>query len=958
MRNAALATLLFALALGARAEHRGLPVISAFPQSLHRGGAQTFDIAQDPRGILYFGNLSGVITYDGAWWRTITLPNDSAVFAIESDSAGVVAAGGVGELGYLDTALTYHSLVEQLPPAARDFGEVRGICTAGRGFVFATERFAIEWNGGAPRILAQHGAGPTPLRCSTIDGTVHLWGAGGLLRVQRDGLVPAGFTGVHLDAVAGANGRVIAAVRDGGLQTLSGGVAAPFAPEASAWLAGKRVTDLSLMRDGRIAVSTRDDGLLLLRADGAIDELLGPGAGLPDDILLCALADREGALWLAYYGTLVRVDLASPVTVLDARRGLRGSTRSLLVYDGRLWIATMRGLYVLDDAPAGARRIEGIDAPAWSLLSIDGDMLIGTAEGVYRMRGAAPPVRIAGTEGLVVYSMLPSDSDASRVWLATRAGIATLEKGPKAGRSEGRSLDTFRPSSFPPSDLSSWRYGGTLPNSPRYTRSVIEQKGELWIGTVFDGIVHIARDGSVKRYGSGETDVTSIGGRMVFVRSPGYIEQLSPDGELVPDPLLGHIQTPPTFFRIVEDGAGNVWVNSDPPRVLVRMKNAYAREPRPLSGIGIDVQVMEYVDGAMWFATSDGLFRYAPHTAERAVAQPAPLIRRVVAGSNDTIVANGITKAATELPYAFRRLRVEFAPASYRPGVAYQYRLDPIDAQWSEWSPNAFIDYTNLSEGQYTFRVRSRGATGVTSAEAQWSFTVQPPWYRSGWMILLGLLAAAGLVALIVKLRTRALARQAGRLRALVEERTRELEDANHHLERLSLLDELTGIPNRRYFDRALAQTWEAASRTMQPLSLILIDLDHFKSLNDAKGHPAGDASLVQVARLLAQRVRRSGEFNMRVQDVAARIGGEEFAILLSNTDSETATRVAESLRASIQEMVIAFESANLRVTVSCGVATTTHAAGNSPEGLVRRADQALYAAKAAGRNCVREAAA
>lgn len=934
MRRAVVAGLVLAVAVVARAEHRGLPVLNVFPQSLHRGGAQTFDAAQDPRGILYFGNLSGVITYDGAWWRKIALPNDSAVFAIESDSAGVVAAGGVGELGYLDSALAYHSLIDQLPPQARDVGEVRGICTTGRGFVFAAERVTIEWNGGTPRVLAQHQGDATPLRCSTIDGAIHLWGDG-LLRVERGGLVPAGFGGLHLDAAVGANGRIVAAVRDGGLQTLVNGVATPFAPEASAWLAGNRVTDATLLRDGRIAIATREGGLLLLRADGAIDEILGPTAGLPDDILLCLLADREGALWLAYHGSLVRVDLASPVTVLDARRGLRGPARSLLEYDGKLWIATMRGLYVLDDAPAGARRIEGIDAAGWSLLHAGGEMLVGTMEGVYRVRGAAAaPVRIAGTEGLVVYNMQRAEKDPSRVWLATRSGVGSL-------RREG----------------SAWRFGGLVTGSPRYTRSIIEQNGVLWLGTVFDGIVRIAPDGKITRYGSGETDATSIGGRMVFVHNPGVIQQLRPDGTLVPDPLLGHIKGPSPFFHLTEDGAGNVWINSDPPRVLVRLKNAYAREARPLSGIGIDVQVMEYVDGAMWFATSEGLFRYAPHTAQRAVAQPPPLIRRVVAGTGNTLVSEGITSGATELPYAFRRLRIEFAPASYRAGVAYQYRLDPLDSAWSEWSTNPFIDYTNLGEGHYTFRVRSRGATGVISGEAEWSFTVHPPWYRTPWMFLLGLLAAGGIVALIVKLRTRALARQAERLHALIEERTRELEDANHHLERLSLLDELTGIPNRRYFDRALAQTWEAAAHTMKPLSLILLDLDHFKMLNDARGHPAGDASLVQVARLLAQRIRRSGDLAARGPDVAARIGGEEFAILLSNTDLPTATRIAESLRESVQEMVIAFESANLKVTVSCGVATTTHVADNSAEGLVRRADRALYAAKAAGRNCVREAA-
>ena len=929
MKTAA-ASLLLALAVVARAEVRGLPVFGVFPLSVHRGGAQTFDAAQDPRGILYFGNLAGIITYDGAWWSTIVLPNDSAVFAIESDTAGVVAAGGVGELGYLDSARAYHSLIPQLPPHAQDVGEVRGICTAGRGFVFATERFAIEWNGGAPRILAQHRGDAPPLRCSTIDGAIHLWGGDGLLRVEGGRLVPAGFAGLRLDAAIGSRGRIIAAVRDGGLQTLVDGKPTPFAPEASAWLAGKRVTDATSLRDGRIAITTREHGLLLLRADGAIDEILGAGTGLPDEILLCALADREGALWLAYHGPLVRVDLASPVTVLDARRGLRGSARGLVEHEGKLWILTLRGLYVLDDAPASARRIEGIDAGAWSLLEVDGELLVGTAEGVYRMRGASAPVRIAGTEGLVVYDMLRSTSDPSRIWLSTRSGVGTLQGG---------------------------AYDGLIAGSPRSARSMVERDGELWVGTVFDGIVHIARDGKMKRYGNGEMDVTSIGGRMVFVRTSGTIEHLRADDTLAPDPLLGHVHAPPSFFRIVEDGAGNVWLNSDPPRVLVRLKNTYAREPRPLSGIGIDVQVMQYASGAMWFAAADGLFRYAPHTAERTVVQPAPLIRRVVAGANDTLFSYGVSAAnAAPLRHAFGRLRIEFAPASYRPGVAYQYRLDPIDANWSEWSSNPFIDYTQLDEGRYTFRLRARGATGATSDEVQWSFTVLAPWYRTPWAILLGVLAAAALVALIVKLRTRALRRQAERLRALVDERTRDLEDANHHLERLSLLDQLTGIPNRRYFDRALAQTWEAASRTMQPLSLILIDLDHFKMLNDAKGHPAGDASLVQVARLLAQRTRRSGELEMRGQDIAARIGGEEFAILLANTDAETAARVAEALRASIQEMVIAFESANLKVTVSCGVATATYAAGESAEGLVRRADRALYAAKAAGRNCVREA--
>jgi diguanylate cyclase (GGDEF)-like protein len=944
-----LVVLALALASVAHAEPRGLPVLTVIPQSQHRGGSQTFDAAQDTRGILYFGNLDGVMTYDGAWWHTVVLPNHSAVFAVESDAAGLVAAGGVGELGYLvpaaDGTLAYHSLLPTLPENARDVGEVRGICTSGRGFVFAAERQTIEWNGGAPRVIASHTNGDGPARCSVIDGVTHLWGTGGLFRVERGSLVRAGLDGARIDATAGIGGRVVAMVRDGGLQVLDDQGAAPFAPEATEWLQQKQVVDAVALRDGRIAIGTREHGVLLLRADGAIDQIIDHTAGLPDDALMCTLADREGALWIAYLGSLVRVDLASPVTSFDRRRGLKGAARHLTAQRGKLWITTSQGLYALDSTEGDAVRINGIPSPAWSTLPVEDGLLVTTGDGVFIMRDeTAAPVRIEGTEGLTIYEIVRSAADPARLYMAGRNALAVLQR-----------------------DGSGWRYAGPVAGSPRYVRHLVQHDGVLWAGTIFDGMLRIDREGRMIRFGSGEMYAAVIGDRVVFTKPPGEIVHLRPDGTLASDPQLGFISKTADFFHVADDANGNAWINSDPPRMYAREGKGFQREPRPLTGVGTDIQMMHHVDGVMWFGSVEGLFRYAPAFDERGAAQPPPMIRRVVAGTGDTLLSEGISTLsnATALRYAFRRLRIEFAPASYRPGINYQYRLDPIDSAWSDWTSNAFIDYTHLDEGRYTFRVRTRGATGVISSDAQWSFTVHPPWYRTPWAMLLALLAAAALVALIVKLRTRALRRQAARLQALVESRTRELaktvdllEQANDHLERLSLLDELTGIPNRRYFDRALAETLDAAAQTMQPLSLILLDLDHFKALNDARGHPAGDASLVQVARLLARKIRRSGEMVLHGGDVVARIGGEEFAILLTNTDGETASRIAETLREAVAEMVIAWESAMLRVTVSCGVASAGHAGGTSADTLVRRADRALYAAKAAGRNCVRTEAA
>jgi diguanylate cyclase (GGDEF)-like protein len=308
------------------------------------------------------------------------------------------------------------------------------------------------------------------------------------------------------------------------------------------------------------------------------------------------------------------------------------------------------------------------------------------------------------------------------------------------------------------------------------------------------------------------------------------------------------------------------------------------------------------------------------------------------------------------LRHTFGRIRLEFAPASYRPGVMYQYRLDPIDADWSAWTSEPFIDYTTLEANDYTFRVRSRGAAMMPSLETRWSFIVAPPWYRTTWAYALWALLALGVIVAVIRVRTGTLRSQAAKLKARVEEQTAELQEtvklleaANTQLEALSLEDDLTGISNRRSFERALVDEWNRGRRHELPLALILLDLDHFKDLNDRRGHPAGDDCLRRVGRFLAETIKRTGE-------VVARYGGEEFAILLPGTDSTGAIRVAEALREGIEKLGIPYGNGGKRVTGSCGVAALTPVAELAAESLVANADRALYAAKHSGRNCVRVA--
>ncbi|MCG2581495.1 MAG: diguanylate cyclase [Marinobacter sp.] len=187
-------------------------------------------------------------------------------------------------------------------------------------------------------------------------------------------------------------------------------------------------------------------------------------------------------------------------------------------------------------------------------------------------------------------------------------------------------------------------------------------------------------------------------------------------------------------------------------------------------------------------------------------------------------------------------------------------------------------------------------------------------------------------------------------LETRVQERTEELERANEQLKAISVTDGLTQVANRRRFDERLVVEWNRACRQNHPLSLLMLDIDHFKQVNDQLGHLVGDDCLVSVARLCASEIQRSG-------DLLARYGGEEFSVLLPATPRQGARSVAERLRTIIAENPVypGDGSSPVKLTVSIGVATMTPANGTGPEALIRRADEALYQAKESGRNRVVE---
>jgi len=173
-----------------------------------------------------------------------------------------------------------------------------------------------------------------------------------------------------------------------------------------------------------------------------------------------------------------------------------------------------------------------------------------------------------------------------------------------------------------------------------------------------------------------------------------------------------------------------------------------------------------------------------------------------------------------------------------------------------------------------------------------------------------------------------------------------DVETAYHEeIYRMTIVDGLTGIFNKRYFTEALEREMSRAQRYTRPLSMLIFDIDYFKRANDTYGHLAGDYVLQALARLIQTRSRR--------EEIFARYGGEEFVILLPETQKEGAMELAEQLRRRVSAYTFVFEGEEIPITISIGVATV-EGENVTPEEFIRRADEKLYQAKSAGRNCVR----
>ncbi len=351
-----------------------------------------------------------------------------------------------------------------------------------------------------------------------------------------------------------------------------------------------------------------------------------------------------------------------------------------------------------------------------------------------------------------------------------------------------------------------------------------------------------------------------------------------------------------------------------------------------------------------WVGTLGGLGLFDPR-AETSSGDNAPKPLRLTEIRIDGQLLPRPYPEEISVPADSRELRLEFALLTGMRESENRYRtwLRGEEGAPGEWSRETDRSFSRLSPGDYELQIEAIDYNGTLAQPLLLKLRVLAPWWRSAWASALAPLLGLLTVGVAVLIYNRGLRARQRQLKRLVANQTAELNAANEELTRLSYQDALTGVANRRRLTEAMDAAIAWAIAQGKPIGLILADVDHFKQYNDQFGHLAGDVALGAVAQAMRSAVRE--------QDLVARFGGEEFACLLLDADLTLVEQIAERMRLLVQALpprTIGNDRQTL--TISAGILSTRPSQEMQTATLLAAADQALYRAKADGRNCVRTA--
>ena len=924
-------------------------------------------IVQDRQGYIWVATQAGVARFDGVRFTTYEPDTHPALpglwtRTLMADSAGRVWIGTYKGLALHDKGV--FSTVVAADAARFPILEINAIIEDEGRIIVAATQGVFDLVAGK---LVHRAGSPAPATALLEHGPALLVGTLGAVWRLQDGAA----TAVPLQS-AMEKGQVTRLVHAHG-KTWAGTTLGLMVLNGGQW---ESATDEPILQNSPTTVLYQDSnhtlwvasnaGIARLR-DGKVTEVVGDKHPAAIKGVIAAFEDRERNLWLgSQWSGLNRLWNGS------TRRlsGVEGLTEPIVwslarAPDGRTWVGTTDGLFVFS-ADRFQQVLRGDQLPhphAYNLLADADRIWIGTRRGLVLWRDGKletlpqlAPMASAQINGIV-------RDRAGVMWFPTNEGLFRMDSQRLTRYAKEQGLGDIR------------------------VRQIRELKDRRMLVATQDGLYEV-RGERVLQLGLGRglgpgldvTAITELRDGSVIIGSLN--EDLYMSDRRHQWTRFAREQGFPanTAFFMTEDDAGFLWeagIRGVTRANLAEMRQVQAGQAKRATaemllnergdrrsgeqgyccnGAGNSKGFMDPA-GVLWLPSRDGVVTLDTLGHTKNATAPTAVIERLQVNAQWRDVRSGVELALDERA---RDLAFEFTALSFQDPVSVQlrYRLHGYDKDWRELPagvPRA-ANYTNLPSGAYTFEIKASNNADVwNQAPARLKFSIAPYFYETGWFRALLAAALCGLMYGAYRLQRRAYERQRAALEQQVNERTQQLHVANLALELASQTDPLTGLHNRRYLSNQIPADLAFYEREHRrtggqdnTLLFALVDIDHFKRINDTYGHKAGDRVLQQVSEVLRRQVRTG--------DYLVRWGGEEFLLVCRPSTRQFVPVLGERIRRAIAGHQFDLgDSVHVSLTCSVGLSESglylngQHAAGW--EQLVELADAALYWVKENGRN-------
>lgn len=723
-----------------RVESTGFPKITNYPGKKYAGNPQNYDVVQDNAGVMYFGNMWGILQFDGSVWNKIYLPNAASCTSMAKDDKGVIYVGGRNEIGYLKSdsigRKTYVSLCNLIPKEGKAFNEVWGTFVTNEGVLFVSYE-----------VLLFKLKDKDEIKILTKNITNAFYVANNIWVVKNNELFVFKnntfqkaedsqlFSMNSVKAIQTVNEKLLFA-SDEGIFALDGKLFKPWNLEFNRRFKSSKINKILKTHDNKIILTTQFNGLIITDVEGNTLYHLTKSNGLLANTISGSFLDNKDNLWIASSSGISYVSLSDPFSYINEMSGISGVPYSSAIYNGNLYLSTSEGLYrkSLLHSSQIFEKVKEVTGLIWCLYVFDNKLFCGHESKAYQIEGSN--ISQIFNEGTWLFYPF---EDGRLILMGTYKGLVVLEK-----------------------KNNKWQLRNKIQGFSESSRFVISDKyGDIWVSHGNKGVYQIRLDNSLTRVAKlkffnkkdglpedFDNTIYKINNEILITGFRGVYkfdydaEQIKPYFML--EDVLGrgaHIE------RLVQYSNDQIWAvfNSGS---LVRIKviedsrcailwetqrnrNNWVPSFEHLNPVSDSVLIIGTQEGFSLIKLSDTLNykkEYACYITKIEVQNP-----------RNEIVWNGYESGSflltPNLKYLKGSIRFDFVATSYEDiqNLRYQQCLEGLgdDIGWSEWSNVSFKEYTNLKEGDYIFRVRAINSDDILSAENKVSFTILPPWYRT-----------------------------------------------------------------------------------------------------------------------------------------------------------------------------------------------------------------------------------